>query len=75
MSSCKHLFRKMERSNAQDDLRDSFQRSDKRNKRDSDRRRPRAFIWDRRSELKSGRGMENSDISGLLYFLLCPKFR
>lgn len=65
----------MKRSKTRDDLRDIFQRSDKRNKRDGDKRRARTFIGDSRSKIKSERGMENSDISGFLYFILCPKFR
>lgn len=65
----------MKRINARDDLRDIFQRSDKRDKRDSDRHRAGDFIGDSRSELKAERGMENSDISGLLYCILYPSFR
>lgn len=47
--------RKMKRSKTRDDLRDIFQRSDKRNKRDSDKRRARTFIGDSRSKIKSER--------------------
>lgn len=77
MSCFEHIFRKMKRSNAQNDWRDPFQRkrSDKRDKRDNDRHRARAFIGDSQSELNSQiGGMKNFKISGLLYFIFCPKF-
>lgn len=66
----------MKRNHAQNDWRDPFQRkrSNKRDKRDSGRHRARAVIGDSQVELKSERGMENSNISGLLYFILCLKF-